>query len=197
MEGQLGLRERKKAATREALHHAAVSLYRQRGPEAVTCEDICEAAGVSPRTFFNYFATKDEAVLSVDIPAATLRQRIIERPAEESPFTAIRAMFTERLAEMMETPSWQELILLLHEHPELMPRMAHTNRAFEAAVAEAVAVRTGRDVADVYVRVTAATSATAYRTAISCWRPDDPASPDLPTLMRQGMDVLERGLRPD
>ena len=61
-----GLREHKKQATRAALQHSAVTLCRQRGPGAVTVEDICADAGVSPRTFFNYFATKEEAVFSLD-----------------------------------------------------------------------------------------------------------------------------------
>jgi AcrR family transcriptional regulator len=59
----VGVRERKKQQTREALHRAAIHLYVERGPDSVTVNDICDAAGVSRRTIFNYFESKDDAVL--------------------------------------------------------------------------------------------------------------------------------------
>lgn len=61
--GTLGLRERKKRARRDALIDATHRLVDRDGLDAVTVEAICEAAGVSVRTFFNYFETKDDAVL--------------------------------------------------------------------------------------------------------------------------------------
>lgn len=62
------LRERKKAETWIAIHEAAASLAQQRGLEQATVEVIAEAAGVSPRTFFNYFPTKEDAVLGLREP---------------------------------------------------------------------------------------------------------------------------------
>jgi len=62
-EPTLGLRERKKRARREALIDATHRLVAEHGLDAVTVEAICEEAGVSARTFFNYFETKDDAVL--------------------------------------------------------------------------------------------------------------------------------------
>ncbi|MHA7132690.1 TetR/AcrR family transcriptional regulator [Oerskovia turbata] len=60
-----GLRERKKRERREALIDAAQTLVLERGLDDVTVEDICASIGVSTRTFFNYFASKDDAVLGV------------------------------------------------------------------------------------------------------------------------------------
>jgi AcrR family transcriptional regulator len=60
-----GLRERKKLATRAALGRAAWRLISERGYDKVRVEDIAEAAGVSVRTFSNYFASKDQALLSI------------------------------------------------------------------------------------------------------------------------------------
>jgi AcrR family transcriptional regulator len=59
----LGLRERKRIATTRALHLAALTLSSDRGLENVTIDDIAKQANVSPRTFFNYFASKDAAIL--------------------------------------------------------------------------------------------------------------------------------------
>lgn len=59
-----GLRERKKQATREALREAALRLAVERGPDQVRVEDIAEAAGVSPRTYNNYFASREQAIVS-------------------------------------------------------------------------------------------------------------------------------------
>jgi AcrR family transcriptional regulator len=59
----LGLRERKRLATRRAIQHAVLTLSRERGIEHVTVEDISRLANVSPRTFFNYFPSKDAALI--------------------------------------------------------------------------------------------------------------------------------------
>jgi AcrR family transcriptional regulator len=61
-----GLRERKKRERRAALIDAAQTLVLDRGLDDVTVEDICAEVGVSTRTFFNYFASKDDAVLGVE-----------------------------------------------------------------------------------------------------------------------------------
>ena len=60
---ELGLRERKKRRTRQALRQAAVRLFLERGFEATTIADITAAADVAPRTFFSYYPTKEDVVL--------------------------------------------------------------------------------------------------------------------------------------
>ncbi|HVW44383.1 MAG TPA: TetR/AcrR family transcriptional regulator [Amycolatopsis sp.] len=189
-----GLRERKKEATREALRHAAVTLYREHGPQAVTVEDICAKAGVSPRTFFNYFETKDEAVLSIDVSPSTVLRQILERPASESPLQAVRAVFAARFAEVANTETFRERTLLLREHPDLTPRLTFANRAFQQAVIDGIAQRTGLGPGHIYVATTAAATFAGNRAALMCWQPG--SGPDLVTLLHQAMDLLEAGLTP-
>jgi AcrR family transcriptional regulator len=81
-----GLRERKKAATRQALHEAAFGLAIEHGADHVTVEAIADAAGVSRRTFSNYFANKEEALLYGDHQRMRgLIELVHARPAGASP----------------------------------------------------------------------------------------------------------------
>jgi AcrR family transcriptional regulator len=79
-----GLRERKKARTRQAISDAAIALFLQRGYEQVSVTEIADAAEVSKRTLFVYFPSKDDLVLHrfadhVDEPARVVHNR---RPGE-------------------------------------------------------------------------------------------------------------------
>src|SRR3954462_15856175 len=78
-----GLRERKKQATRLAIHEAALRLVSEHGLDRVSVDDIAERADVSPRTFFNYFPAKDDAVLGLD-PDLSHQQieEFLARPAD-------------------------------------------------------------------------------------------------------------------
>ncbi|OEY23596.1 hypothetical protein A0K93_03465 [Corynebacterium sp. BCW_4722] len=60
-----GIRDRKRRETKRRIIDEAVRLVQESGFDAVTVEDICAAAGISRRTFFNYMDSKDEAVLGV------------------------------------------------------------------------------------------------------------------------------------
>lgn len=86
-----GLRARKKAKTRLAIEDAALALFDEQGYEATTVEEIAAFAEVSTTTFFRYFPTKAEVVLSdhgQQLPA--LHQAILERPLAESDLIAVR-----------------------------------------------------------------------------------------------------------
>ncbi|MEY2850002.1 MAG: hypothetical protein RI885_2669 [Actinomycetota bacterium] len=82
--GVPSLRQRKHAATALSIEQSAVALVLEHGIDAVTVDMICEAAGVSQRTFFNYFKTKDAAILGPALPRLDER-RVREFLASDSP----------------------------------------------------------------------------------------------------------------
>src|ERR1700712_2284039 len=103
-----GLRERKKLATRATLHRVALELVAEHGLDHVSVDDIAARADVSPRTFFNYFPSKDDAVVGLD-PAMPQQQAtaLLARPATESPVESMRAMARQQAIEMAEeTELW-------------------------------------------------------------------------------------------
>lgn len=85
-----GLRERKKARTRDAIQEAALRLFLEQGYAATTVEQIAAAADVSERTFFRYFATKADTV-SYDLVEPMVAESFVAQPAELSPTAALRA----------------------------------------------------------------------------------------------------------
>src|ERR1017187_2220120 len=90
-ESRVSLRERKKLATRRSLRRHALDLVAQRGFAHVTVEDIAEAADVSPRTFFNYFPSKEAALFGAyPERLAALREGVLHRAPGEPALDALR-----------------------------------------------------------------------------------------------------------
>lgn len=164
-----GLRERKKRATREALRQAAIGLFRDHDPESVTVDDICARADVSPRTFFNYFAAKEEVLVPWDHDIfAYVADRIPAEPAAQEPLTVLHTVLSEAVDSAMAGPTWRDQTRVLREHPELLPRVINSSRTLEATVIDGLAQRLGRDRTDPYVNLTGGVAMTALRTAVQC-----------------------------
>lgn len=81
---EMSLREQKRLETHARIEDAATKLVDERGFAAVTIEEICEAAGISRRTFFNYFDSKDTAVLGSPGSEFSVQQReqFLNEPAD-------------------------------------------------------------------------------------------------------------------
>jgi AcrR family transcriptional regulator len=91
---QVGRRERKKQATRQALVEAALRLFEEKGFEQTTVVDIAEAADVSDRTFFLHFPTKEDVLLdTLDLRQDLLTAAGAERGADESPVQTLERAF--------------------------------------------------------------------------------------------------------
>jgi len=195
---ELGRRERKKLETRSALRSAALRLAIERGPEQVTIEEIADAADVSVRTFFNYFSSKEEAIIGWDPEArAGMAQRLLARPADEAPFTALRNV----LAEMFENADeWVDNRALrqrlVRDHPSLLPRhlQAHHDleRTLHGALVERLHVDPG---ASLYPALVVTASVNAMRLALTWWEETDRTT-SLTDLLHEAFDALERGLTP-
>lgn len=191
-----GRRDRKKAETREALRSAALRLALEHGYEQLTVEAITEAADVSQRTFFNYFASKDDALLGPDPDrAALLANALAGRPAGEPPVAALRAVFEQLAVSFAERqPMWQARMELVRANPQLWPQLHAGFAEFERSLGEAVAARTGCDPAvDLYPGVVAAAAVGALRVAVAHWRAAG-ESASLPDLVIEAFGVLAAGL---
>jgi AcrR family transcriptional regulator len=190
-----GLRERKKAATRRALHDAAFRLALRDGVAHVTVEAIADEAGVSRRTFSNYFANKEEALLYGDRRRmGALMEMVCARPADESPWTALtRAAETFYLQLGDLDPDWLAQGRLLRSQPALITAQVQTYAAMERDLTAAVAERLPEaDRTGVRAQLIAAAFLTAVRVAVQVWlnRPQEAALPDL---VRQALAEAGRG----
>jgi AcrR family transcriptional regulator len=186
----LGLRERKKEATRQALHEAAVRLAVEHGLEGLTVEAIADAADVSRRTFSNYFANKEEALLHSDqVRLRRLLELLRERPADESPEHALAASARELIAGDTSDPRWLAQVRLLRRHPSLLARQVAQYADAERSLADLVAERLPPD-ADraLRARLLAATLLTTVRVAVQQWM-EDPSAP-LPEVLERALALL-------
>lgn len=190
------LRERKKRQTRRALRRAALSLVKTRGLASVTVEDIAAAANVSPRTFFNYFTTKEDAISGWD-PAvrAEIVQRLRARPADESAPQALRAALLEVLSPFdVDHRNLLDMLTVTRSDPHLI---AHNVARWEEGQREliaALAERRGTDpTGDSYAALVVATMLAAGRVALMSWCEQEGRVP-LAQLLASSLDVLQRGL---
>jgi AcrR family transcriptional regulator len=197
-----GLRERKKQETRNALSAAAVRLVIERGYDAVRIEDIAEEADFSPRTFNNYFASKAEAFTARYLDRLLLvADELGHRPAKEPLWTAIQAALDAHIAMGVEgaetttpTRQWLEGVRLTVTEPALRGQMYRANGVALAALAAAIAERTGTDPCrDVYPKLAAAVFTTGLTVAVEHWSQADPPVAFGPVL-RTVLDQVGAGL---
>ena len=177
-----GLRERKRRATRRAIQVAVLELLAERGLDGVTVDDISRVADVSPRTFFNYFASKEEAMLG-DSPELPSRQHVDD-------FLHGRGTVLEDLALLLrhagdKSTNDVEMLHLRHgllkQFPQLFAMRMASMRAFEESVGEVVAERIALDEPDLdpdarasRARLTTLVAFAAMRHAWQAWAHGEP-----------------------
>ncbi|MEU7899263.1 TetR family transcriptional regulator [Nonomuraea sp. NPDC049152] len=180
--GELGRRDRKKLETRAALERAALTLVAERGLAGVTVEDIAEAVDVSSRTFFNYFPSKEDALLGSD-PAveAELRESLAAAPPGVPVLQALRTVLlaeAERVQGHRE--QWLLRLKVFEQNPSLLPRLLAMGAEAERGLAAVVAERIGdHPAAAGYPELVIAVALTAFRVAMLRWSSADGELADL------------------
>lgn len=180
-----GLRERKRRATRLAIQRAALRVVRERGLERATVDEIARLADISPRTFFNYFPTKEDAILG-DAPT-------LAGEPEADRFVTGRGPILPALGRVLAAASTQltsdaELLAerrtITRQHPELGIRRMANVHGFEQELTELAARRLRAEhpglaeaEVDSRARLVALTAFAFVRHAWFAWleHPEDPA----------------------
>ncbi|HSZ42843.1 MAG TPA: TetR family transcriptional regulator [Trebonia sp.] len=173
------LRERKKLATRRELRRIALDLVARHGFVNVTVEDIAAAADVSPRTFFNYFPTKEAALFGMDPDrVAALREAIATTAPGAPALTAMREVMvgvargmTEDLMALGGEPAdWLLRLKAARSDPHVRAAQAAQMAQLERTLAEGLGRRLGTDPEhDPYPGLLAAVAAATVRSGVIFW----------------------------
>ena len=121
----LGLRDRKRIETRERLERCAVTLVMRDGIEHATVDAISDLADVSPRTFFNYFDSKEDAILGlrdVEITHEAIAAHIARDPGSDPIESIVRLIVTMLGTSIAEREIRATRLELVLRHPQLMGR---------------------------------------------------------------------------
>jgi len=188
-----GLRERKKARTRAAIQAHALALFRERGYDATTVEQIAAAAEVSESTFFRYFPSKADVVLWDEFDPLII-DAFRAQPPELEPLEALRAAFRQAFAQLTpaQLADQSARMTLVMGVAELRAAMLDQLMQALELVAALLAERRGRAADDFGVRVVAGAVIGAML-PITLTMAADPSA-DLPALLDLAVAELQRGL---
>ncbi|MEJ5868471.1 helix-turn-helix domain-containing protein [Pseudokineococcus sp. 5B2Z-1] len=199
------LRERRRRETRAEIGAVALDLVEARGYAATTVEDIARAAGVSPRTFFRYFPSKEAAVLAPDEEAEAALAEALARPRPGcSLLERVEAAFGELVARLAEVPPEDVVPRVLRVRRLVLADPALTAAALGLQsqqadrVAELVAAVAGTTPQDLRTRLVAEVAGTAVRLTCDEWarRAEAGERPDLVALHERTRAVLRDVVAP-
>jgi AcrR family transcriptional regulator len=184
----LGLRERKKIKTRQAISREALRLFDANGYAATTVEQIAEAADVSPSTFFRYFPSKESLLLADDLDPLVL-EAFKAQPPDLSPSQAIRRAYAATMAglspEQLEFENTRQR--LIFSIPELKAALYDEYYRTVNVMAEAIGHRIGRPAGDFEVRVFVGAMVGAMMAAYD-------SAPKTADTIYRALDFLEAGM---
>ncbi|MDI5940574.1 TetR/AcrR family transcriptional regulator [Micromonospora harpali] len=190
------IRANKVAAVRRVLSEAALGLAVERGWDNVRVEDIAARAGMSTRSFNNYFRSKNEALYAADLDrSAAIREQLRARPADE-PLTqaVINAMLAAFLAwDNLDRDLVTKVRLAVATSP-LGGEYLKAHAARETALAEGIAERLGMELHDdIYPRLLATMVVNAVRVAVEFWV-DSSRATSLSDAIRDTLERIAPGL---
>jgi AcrR family transcriptional regulator len=191
MSNPMGLRERRRRQTSADIRDAAVRLALQRGFDKVTIEEICVEAGISTRTFFNYFPSKESAIAygPSDIPAELVADFVAAGPA---PYSVVLAeLITLAGHHLRDVPPKREqaagMLELAKTSPAVLAAFLADLERFQNHLIDVVARRQGMKPDDEIPALIAALALTAVRSGIERWsscESDDAGDTPMPYVER-------------
>ncbi|MEW2062243.1 TetR family transcriptional regulator [Streptomyces sp. NPDC007002] len=207
VEPRPGLRERKKQRTRDALLRAALELFTTQGYERTTVDEIVDAVEVSQRTFFRYFASKEDPTFAVqEVVETRFAEELRRRPAHEAPFEAMRravlcawGSIGEAIEEVITVDLHMRTYQMIESTPSLLAAHIRRNIALENQTARLIAEREGLDVErDPRPRVAVAAFSGVMRVTGQLWgQAGDPSMEALRDLTEEYLDQLVPALARD
>jgi len=143
-----GLRERTRRAVRAEIAEIALRMFADRGYEKTTVDDIARAAGLTKRSFFRYFPSKEDAAFAqIDVLGETVVDEIRRRPADEPPWTCLHQVLRhwDQATSTGELPSEQELASyrLIESTPVLRAKLRERREQWRRDVSKALRERPG------------------------------------------------------
>jgi AcrR family transcriptional regulator len=196
----VGLRELKKVATKQALSRAALELAIERGLDHCTAVAIADRAGISVRTFHNYFSSREDAVLFVvEQSVANLIALFIDRDPAEPVLDSFEALFMELVASEGEFDRMFAVTRLMTEHASLVAHQVAVYEYTSDALLAEIGRRTGCDPAvDLYPRLAFQCANAVVRAAVELHATSGPLSAEarisLTSSVRDGFAQLRGGL---
>ncbi|MFE6868443.1 TetR family transcriptional regulator [Kitasatospora sp. NPDC057692] len=193
LEAPLSLRERKKLKTRQTIRREAYRLIAEQGYENTTVDQIAAAAEVSPSTFFRYFATKEDLVLTDEYDPAMI-DALLARPSDEPFLRSCREAVIGLLRQLMEHEREELLVRmrLTKDVPSLRARMIDAGNEPQRLYLVAMARRAGVEEPTFAMRITAAAIGAATTETVLRWAESD-GSEDIADLVDRTFAILEDG----
>lgn len=192
---RLPLRERKKLKTRRAIQDHALRLFGERGYDETTVEQIAEAAEISPSTFFRYFPTKEDVVVT-DEYDPIMAEVIRAQPPEMRPIEALRATMRDLLPHMFATD--MDVVMTRMRLTTTVPALRA--RTFESLregthliLKQVMAERTGRPEDDLDIDAFAWAVVGVLMSAMYAWMDDKVEIEQMPELIDHNLEMLEAG----
>ncbi|MFF3909586.1 TetR family transcriptional regulator [Streptomyces sp. NPDC001848] len=190
------LAQRKRQLVADELTQAALDLLAREGFDAVTVDEIAAAAGVSKRTFFRYFASKEDVVVQfLTELGATMRDELASRPAPEPPSTALRHTVWRSIdACAGHADRALRVVQLILGTPALLARFLERQAQWREELAAEVAERLGLELAtELYPHLAAGMALTAFHTVLKRWSDSD-GTEDPSALTDRCFDVIAPAL---
>ncbi len=164
-------RARSREQRRARIEQVALELFRSRGFDQVTVEDVCAGAGIGPATFYRHFGTKEGVVFSYQNAFTTALRTAIDAAAglpEPARLMAVLGNFAEFLESQREMLALRDEIVL--GHARLLERTLIIQREMEAALADGLARLRGLPQADAAAQLEAGLGVLVLRLAVRSWR---------------------------